>query len=98
MYGIPAKRFDDDYYRDHKALKNVDFAVGFLISAAAWYFLFMPTWWIAPLIIFVVAMAGILLKVQRRYYFYGMLAVAFFPLVIWGAVLIGWAGRNEIKS
>jgi len=98
MYGIPAKRFDPDYYKDHKFTKNVDFAIGFLLSAVLWYFLFKPYWYLAPIIIFSIAMAGVLLKIKRRYFFYGALAVVFFPLVIWGGLMIGWAGRKELNS
>ena len=98
MYGIPARRFEDDYYKDHKFTKNVDFAIGFLVSLLFWYFFFNPVWYVAPLILFAVAMIGIFLKFKRRYFIYGVLAVVFFPLVIWGGTMVGWAGRKEVNS
>jgi hypothetical protein len=98
MYGIPAKRFEDDYYHGHKNIKVIDFTVGALLAAVLWFFLFKPIWYVAPLIIFTVSMLGIFLKIKRRYFIYGALSVVFFPLVLWGGLIVGWAGRNEIKS
>ena len=98
MYGMPAKRFDPDYYKNNPIDKKLDFALGFALAALVWVVFFNPHWWLAPLLVFCAAMAGVFFKFRRRYVIYGALALVFFPLALWGGLMIVWAGRNEIKS
>ncbi len=98
MYGIPAKRFDYDFYRDKKLLKKLDFCVGFAGSALLWHLFFKPVWYAAILIILFVCVVGLIVKFERRYIIYGALALIFLPFVIWATVFSAWAGRNEINS
>jgi|GEM_PF-830761 len=98
MYGIPVKRFDFDVYKNKKWFKTADFALGFFVALLAWVLFFNPVWWAAPAGIFVFCMAGIFLKIKRRYLFYGGLALVFFPFALWTVLMIFWNGRNEINS
>jgi len=98
MYGMTAKRFDPDFYKKDPALKKLDFALGFFGTAFFWVLLFKLLWFIAPLVIFCVSIYGIFSKYRRRYIIYGALSLIFFPLVLWGGLMVFWAGRNEIKS
>lgn len=98
MYGMPAKRFDPDIYKDRKKLKVGDFAAGFLCALIFWILIFKPIWYVAPLIMSALSLAGIFLKFRRRYFIYGALSLVFFPFVAWAAVIWFYAGRNEIKS
>ena len=98
MYGIPAKRFDHDLYKDRKDLKKRDFAVGFVVSGLVWFLLFHSAWYVAPALIVCAALAGLLLKLRRRYVVYGALALVFLPFVIFATLAVGYAGRNEVNS
>lgn len=98
MYGMTAKRFDPDYYKKDPVMIKLDFALGFLAALLLWVLFFKPFWWLPLLLIFCVSMIGILLKLKRRYIIYGALSLVFFPLVLWGGLMIIWAGRNEINS
>ncbi|MFZ3074139.1 MAG: hypothetical protein WA093_03365 [Minisyncoccales bacterium] len=98
MYGMPAKRFDPDIYKDRKKLKVNDFSAGFLCGLIFWFLSFGIAWYIAPLIIAALCGAGLFLKFRRRYFIYGALALIFFPFVIWATLIWFYAGRNEIKS
>jgi hypothetical protein len=98
MYGMSAKRFDPDIYKKDPVLKKLDFILGFLVMGLVWFLFFKPIWWAAPLAGFCVSMIGILIKFKHRYVIYGALSLIFFPLVLWGGLMVVWAGRNEIKS
>lgn len=98
MYGMPAKRFDYDFYRNKKLVKKLDFCVGFVGAGILWAVFFQPIWYTAVIMVFCLAMVGLWLKFERRYIIYGALALIFFPFVLWATLLSGWAGRNEINS
>jgi len=97
MYGMPAKRFDPDIYKDRKNLKINDFAAGFIGSGVIWILLFNVAWYLGPLLVFLLSMAGLKFKFRRRYFIYGALALVFFPFVFWALLMIGYSGRNELK-
>lgn len=98
MYGMTARRFEPDIYKKQKWLKELDFALGFFLALLAWILFFKPVWWIVPLVVFLVCLAGIFLQAKRRYIFYGALAVVFFPFTLWAVLMVVWAGRNEMKG
>jgi len=98
MYGFAAKRFDRDIYRNKRWLRNADFALGFFTALLIWILFFRLVWWAAPAAIFIICMAGLFAKVERRYVLYGGLALVFFPFIFWAAMMVFWAGRNEINS
>jgi hypothetical protein len=95
MYGVAAKRFDRDIYKNKRWLKIADFSLGFLISLLAWILFFNPVWWAAPLGVFILCAAAAMMKIKRRYLFYGGLALVFFPFALWAIIMILWAGRKE---
>ena len=95
---MPIKRFDPDIYKGRKNMRDRDFAAGFGGSSLFWWLFFHPLWWAAPLAIFCLAMAGIVLQFRRRYFLYGALSLVFLPLIAWASLTIGWAGRNEVNS
>jgi len=92
---MAAKRFDRDIYKNKRWLKIADFSLGFLVSLLMWILFFGLVWWAAPLGVFIVCLAGIFMKIKRRYLFYGGLALVFFPFALWAIIMIAWAGRNE---
>ncbi len=98
MYGMPAKRFDYDFYREHKLAKKLDFCIGFALAGFFWAVFFEPVWYTALAVIFCLAMAGLWTKFERRYLIYGALALIFFPFIVWAVIFSGWAGRNELNS
>jgi len=98
MYGMPIKRFDPDIYKGRKKMRNTDFIIGFLAAALIWLLFFRIAWYIGPLIVICFSIAGFFLKFRRRYFLYGALTLVFFPLVLWGALMILYKGRNEMKS
>jgi len=97
MYGMPSKRFDPDIYKDRKDLRNRDFIAGFVSSGLLCFLLFRPVWFLAPLIIFCFSMIGIKYKFRRRYAIYGALSLIFFPFLLWALLMVGYAGKDELK-
>lgn len=98
MYGFAAKRFDRDIYKGKRWLRNADFALGFSTALLIWVLFFRLSWWAPLAVIFIICMAGLFVKMKRRYVLYGGLSLVFFPFIFWAATMIFWAGRNEINS
>lgn len=77
-------------------IKKLDFALGFCAVAFFWVLSFLLAWYIAPLVVICASIAGILLKLKRRYVIYGALSLVFFPLVLLGTLKICWIGRDAV--
>jgi hypothetical protein len=97
MYGMSAKRFEPDLYKEQKDLKKLDFILGFALAAFVCVALFKLWWFAGPLAVFCACMLGLKYKFPRRYIIYGALGLIFFPFLLWAGFSVFYYGRNELK-